>query len=76
MRRRQRRPIRRLKCSFCESSKKPDYKEAEILQRFISDRGKIVSRGRTGTCAKHQRRLAQAIKRARHLGLISFTAKI
>ncbi len=46
------------------------------MRRFVSDRGKIVSRGRSGVCAKHQRRLAQAIKRARHLGLIPFIARL
>lgn len=76
MRRKQRRPFRKLKCPFCESGGKPDYKEVEVLRRFVSDRGKIVSRGRSGVCAKHQRRLAQAIKRARYLGLVPFTAQI
>lgn len=76
MKQRYRRPMRNLKCPFCESGKKPDYKEVEILQRFVSDRGKIISRGRSGVCAKHQRRLAKAIKRVRHLGLIPFTTQL
>ncbi|NIT03328.1 30S ribosomal protein S18 [Candidatus Saccharibacteria bacterium] len=76
MRRKRPRPIRGLKCSFCESGKKPDYKDVEALRRFVSDRGKIVSRGRTGVCAKHQRRLAQSIKRGRYLGLIPFTTQV
>jgi small subunit ribosomal protein S18 len=46
-----------------------------MLRRFISDRGKIRPRRQTGTCALHQRRLAQAIKRARHLALLPFTAE-
>ena len=76
MRRRRKRPIRGLKCHFCEAGVKPDYKEVEALRRFVSDRGKIVPRSRTGVCAKHQRRLAQAIKRARYLSLIPFTTQI
>jgi len=76
MRRRRKRPVRGLKCPFCESGKKPDYKEVEALRRFVSDRGKIIPRSRTGVCAKHQRRLAQAIKRMRFLGLIPFTTQI
>jgi small subunit ribosomal protein S18 len=69
-------PIRGLKCSFCQSGKIPDYKNDEALRSFISDRGKILPRSRTGVCAKHQRRLSQAIKRARYLGLIPFTTQI
>jgi len=72
----QRRPLRGLKCSFCQSKKQPDYKKDEDLRPFISDRGKIIPRSRTGACAKHQRRLSQAIKRARYLGLIPFTAQV
>ena len=45
------------------------------MRRFLTDRGKIRSRRKTGTCAKHQRRLAVAVKRARHLALIPFTAE-
>lgn len=69
-------------CFFCLSSKsegeekKPDYKDVEILCRFISDRGKIIPRERSGICAKHQRQLSRAIKRTRYLGLLPFTAKI
>ena len=76
IRRRRREPIRGLKCPFCESGKNPDYKEVETLRSFVSDRGKIISRSRTGVCAKHQRRLAQAIKRTRFLGLIPFTTQV
>jgi small subunit ribosomal protein S18 len=51
-----------------------DYKEAEKLRRYITDRGKIVPRRVTGTCAKHQRQLTGAIKRARFLALLPFTS--
>jgi len=49
-----------------------DYKEPVKLRRYISDRGKIEPRRKTGTCAKHQRALAEAIKRARHLALLPY----
>jgi small subunit ribosomal protein S18 len=59
-------------CAFCASDAVIDYKEAAKLRRYISDRGKITPRRKTGTCAKHQRALALAIKRARHLALLPF----
>jgi len=49
-----------------------DYKEPAKLRRYTSDRGKIEPRRKTGTCAKHQRALAEAIKRARHLALLPY----
>ncbi len=62
-------------CSFCTGDVKAlDYKKAEKLRDYISDRGKIEPRRRTGTCAKHQRVLARAIKRARHLALLPYVA--
>jgi len=64
---------RRKVCSFCTSeSAVIDYKEPAKLRHYISDRGKIAPRRKTGTCAKHQRALALAIKRARHLALLPF----
>ena len=63
-------------CGFClERSTRIDYKDASALRRYLTERGKIKSRRKTGTCAKHQRRLAIAIKRARHLALLPFTAE-
>jgi small subunit ribosomal protein S18 len=60
-------------CQFCvEKTKKIDYKAPEQLRRFVSDRGKIRPRRQTGTCARHQRHLSLAIKRARHLALLPF----
>jgi small subunit ribosomal protein S18 len=50
-----------------------DYKDGGRLRRFVSDRGKIEPRRKTGTCARHQRRLTIAIKRARHLALLPYT---
>jgi len=61
-------------CSFCVAHVETiDYKNPAMLRRYISDRGKIEPRRRTGTCAKHQRALAVAVKRARHLALLPFT---
>jgi len=57
-------------CMFCADKTPIDYKNASLLARFVSDRGKIVPRRRTGVCAKHQRSLAQAIKRARYLAML------
>ena len=62
-----------LQCFFCsQNSKYVDYKEVDLLKRFVSNQAKIVDRKYTGTCAKHQRLLAQAIKRARIMGLMPF----
>ena len=59
-------------CPFCVGGMKIDYKDVSILSRYISGRGKIGSRRRTKACAKHQRRLARAIKRARFLALLPY----
>ncbi len=57
-------------CYFCTKNiREIDFRDIEILEKFISALGKIRGRKRTGVCAKHQRKLARAIKRARHLGL-------
>jgi small subunit ribosomal protein S18 len=65
-------PVRKV-CAFCAGKTDfVDYKDAARLRNFISDRGRIASRRRTGTCAKHQRVVATAIKRARHLALLPF----
>lgn len=61
-------------CQFCaDKSLSIDYKKADMLRRFVTDEGKIRPRRQTGTCARHQRALATAIKRARHIALLSFT---
>jgi len=61
-------------CLFCEQGvEEIDYKEPPILRKFTSSYAKIVARKRSGTCAKHQRSLARAIKRARFMGLIAYT---
>ncbi len=62
-------------CSFCvEKINYIDYKEISRLRRFVSDRGKILPRRVTGTCARHQRSLAVSLKRARHVALLPYTA--
>ena len=75
-RRRQAFIARDKKCPFCLKKQDPDYKQAEQLKTYLTQRGKIISGRRTGVCAKHQRRLARANKQARHLALLSFTTKI
>ncbi|MCK9275829.1 MAG: 30S ribosomal protein S18 [Syntrophales bacterium] len=61
-------------CRFCgDSALKIDYKKPENLRNFITERGKILPRRISGTCAKHQRELTVAIKRARNLALLPFT---
>jgi small subunit ribosomal protein S18 len=63
-------------CYFCKKNiKEIDFKETEILRRFVSGLGKIRPRKKTGLCASHQRKLSRAIKRARHLGLLSAVEK-
>ncbi len=76
-RRRGRRSYRRRPkvCAFCaDKSATIDYKRPDQLRRYITDRGKIRPRRQTGMCAKHQRAVAIAVKRARHLALLPFTA--
>lgn len=64
-------------CQFCtDKNVSIDYKQAEVLRRFITDDGKIRPRRQTGVCARHQRALAQAIKRARHLALLPFSGEV
>lgn len=66
---------RRRICQFCaDNVTSIDYKDARMLQQFVSRSGAISPRRRTGTCAKHQRMLAQAIKRARHIALLPFVS--
>lgn len=76
-RRKQRYSRRRKFCNFCaDNVEHIDYKEVDKLGRYVTDRGKIRPRRQTGTCAKHQRQLSMAIKRARHMALLPFVAEI
>lgn len=64
-------------CQFCTGELEvTDYHDSRMLRRFISDTAKILPRRRTGTCAKHQRRLAMTVKRARTLALVPITEKL
>jgi small subunit ribosomal protein S18 len=66
---------RRRVCIMCaDKIRVVDYKNVSFLRRFVSERGRIDTRRKTSACAKHQRALASAIKRARHLALIPYTA--
>ncbi|MCF8030404.1 MAG: 30S ribosomal protein S18 [Desulfohalobiaceae bacterium] len=62
-------------CRFCADKDLPlDYKRPDILGNFVTDRGKIIARRITGTCAKHQRRLTREIKKSRQMALLYYTA--
>ena len=68
--------IRKKVCIFCADAKETiDYKDVAKLRRYVSERAKILPRRITGTCAKHQRQLTEAIKRARHIALLPFSAE-
>lgn len=77
-RRRFRRPFHRRKiCKFCaDSSLVIDYKQPDTLRMFTTERGKIIPRRISGNCAKHQRLLTQAIKRARKMALLPYTTSV
>jgi small subunit ribosomal protein S18 len=62
-------------CKFCTQKIKVDYKDVDCMRRFVTERGKILPRRITGTCAKHQRVLAIGIKRARALAFLPYVAK-
>jgi small subunit ribosomal protein S18 len=61
-------------CKFCKEKKEPEFKDVATLTSYVSERGRIVGRDRSGVCAKHQRRLTIAIKRARHLAMLPFVS--
>jgi small subunit ribosomal protein S18 len=64
-------------CQFCvDKNKKAEYKNLELLRTLVTDRGKIRPRRQTGTCARHQREVAVAVKRARHMALLPFSGMI
>ncbi len=66
---------RRKVCKVCIGKVKVDYKDSDSLRRFTTERGKILPRRITGTCAKHQRLVAREVKRARALALLPFVNK-
>jgi len=68
------RKIRKKVCPLCgDKSFELDYKNAEQLKKFINEKGKILPRRATGACAKHQRTITLAVKRARHIAVLPFT---
>lgn len=69
-------PERKKVCIFCKDKTIPTYTDASALRHFVSDRGRIVAKQRSGVCSKHQRTLTKEIKHARHLSLLPFTVKI
>lgn len=74
-RERVRRPRKKM-CAFCaEKVEDIDYKEVSRLRKYITERGKILPRRISGNCAKHQRQLTLAIKRARNIALLPYTAE-
>lgn len=62
-------------CPFCAAKTNPDYKDAANFGKYVSERGKMLGKARTGVCAKHQRRMEQAIKRARFVALLPFIVR-
>ncbi|MBM4135209.1 MAG: 30S ribosomal protein S18 [Nitrospira sp.] len=72
----QKRFQRRKFCRFCsEKVQYIDYKDVKILRNYITDRGKVIPRRMTGTCAKHQRELTESICRARNIALLAYVEK-
>lgn len=63
-------------CYFCSEKKEPTYMDPTSLAKFITERGKIFSRSRSGLCAMHQRHLTLAVKHARHLALLPFSPRV
>jgi len=62
-------------CYFCDEKKQPSFSEVAVLQRFTTERGKLISRVRNGLCSSHQKALTVEVKRARHLALLPFIVK-
>lgn len=63
------------KCYFCSEKKEPWFNDAEVLRRFVTERGKIIGKIRSGICSRHQRSLTLSIKHARHLALLPFVGQ-
>lgn len=63
-------------CYFCDEKKTPWFDDTVSLSKFVTERGKIVSRAKSGLCALHQRQLTRAVKYARHLALMPFVQRV
>lgn len=62
-------------CLFCKEKKDPDYKDYQTIGKFLTERGKIISKSRSGVCAKHGKILTRSIKHARYIGLLPFIVR-
>ena len=62
-------------CFFCKEKKEPTFKDAVTLAKFLTERGKILGRARSGFCAKHQREFEKQVKYARHLAILPFLSR-
>lgn len=63
-------------CPFCETKTEPDYKDYKTLRGFTTDKGKIISRARSGVCMSHQRAITSAVKYARELALLPYISQL
>lgn len=61
-------------CPFCKEKTEPSFKDVAVLSKYLSERGRILGKDKTGICAKHQRRVAREIKKARHLAMLPFVS--
>ena len=68
-----RKQTRAKNCPLCKSDTQVDYKDAPALKKYISERGKILGRARTGICAAHQRQVTRSVKRARYMAILPFS---
>ncbi|HEY5601053.1 MAG TPA: 30S ribosomal protein S18 [Patescibacteria group bacterium] len=66
----------KLVCLYCQQKLEVDFKDVSTLRKFVTERGRIYSKSRSGLCAKHQRQVALAVKRARHLALLPFIVRV
>lgn len=71
---RRERPVAK-NCPFCANKTEPDYKEIPVLNKYVTERGKVLGRARTGLCARHQRAVTVAVKRARFIALLPFVVQ-
>lgn len=72
--RKRERPVAK-NCPFCANKTVPDYKDVGVLNKYVTERAKILGRARTGVCARHQRGITIAIKHARHVALLPFVVR-
>jgi small subunit ribosomal protein S18 len=61
-------------CPFCKEKTEPNFKDVATLSHYLTDRGRIIGRDRSGICAKHQRKITREVKRARHIAILPFVS--